>query len=747
MRFGASCTVDVIRSLFFFANNESQSVRARRGDRPPTAIARRNPNDPADSSMEPVDAERTSRERAGAASVSGDAPLARADDSETSAESVDHRACPVIDDLLPDLASMRAAGGARATDFFRDVWGDVPMRWRVRPETLRAMRAGFRNGDVAALITRDCRTDANDEYDDDDAREMLDRTRPPLRHTLNLPFCFAPGAHALRNSLLRMAYDAPELPEDRAVDEPEEGEPDAQTDLQTDLRTIQSSKSPSSSRLRFANDIDVGVYASPSGGVEASWHYDANHNVTVQLYGSKTWFVTPVSNDDATSNGGAANVNNGRGLVDVPRNARETRDVFDATRVSEFELNPGDAIYVPPGTWHRVVPKSAERIDFGSAPKSKRAETQSLKPPFLDDTNGVASAVCLSADARVANVPRMRWTCESLFHAFDAAFDDDSSGALERAPATTGDDAIDAVDAIKVARKELEKSRDRDGASSRRPRATMDGAFALGDEARGGRGGVLTQKAANRAAVAYLSGGEAEHQTTNDGFFGSKKTRFWYPPRLAPYQPEISDGADLRASLGFLADAFGTQAQWHESMITHGNYAENATVSWHPMVAARVVDAASSDSDSESSPKTSLKEKEKEKAEDDDDDDDDDDAFVLDLRAVSGLTQMEYARLGIVLPRCLKRDVERLVATASGEQSRRRAAETEDARCLRRGSLVLSRAFPSAFLSGGGGDSEAGARRAAEDLLDVLTWCRYLRLTPPEEARSGRRAKRRRGDD
>ena len=677
--------------------------------------------------MEPVDAERTSRERAGAASVSGDAPLARADDSETSAESVDHRACPVIDDLLPDLASMRAAGGARATDFFRDVWGDVPMRWRVRPETLRAMRAGFRNGDVAALITRDCRTDANDEYDDDDAREMLDRTRPPLRHTLNLPFCFAPGAHALRNSLLRMAYDAPELPEDRSVDEPQEGEPDAQTDLQTDLRTIHpSSKSPSSSRLRFANDIDVGVYASPSGGVEASWHYDANHNVTVQLYGSKTWFVTPVSNDDATSNGGAANVNNGRGLVDVPRNARETRDVFDATRVSEFELNPGDAIYVPPGTWHRVVPKSAERIDFGSAPKSKRAETQSLKPPFLDDANGVASAVCLSADARVANVPRMRWTCESLFHAFDAAFDDDSS-ALESA--TIGDDAI------KVAP-------DRDGASSRRPRATMDGAFALGDEARGGRGGVLTQKAANRAAVAYLSGGEAEHRTS-DGFFGGKKTRFWYPPRLAPYQPEISDGADLRASLGFLADAFGTQAQWRESMITHGNYAENATVSWHPMVAARVVDAASSDSDSESSPKTSLKEKEKEKAEDDDDDDD---AFVLDLRAVSGLTQMEYARLGIVLPRCLKRDVERLVATASGEQSRRRAAETEDARCLRRGSLVLSRAFPSAF-RGGGGDSEAGARRAAEDLLDVLTWCRYLRLTPPEEARSGRRAKRRRGDD
>ena len=110
---------------------------------------------------------------------------------------------------------------------------------------------------------------------------------------------------------------------------------------------------------------------------------------------------------------------------------------------------------------------------------------------------------------------------------------------------------------------------------------------------------------------------------------------------------------------------------------------------------------------------------------------------------------MEYARLGIVLPRCLKRDVERLVATAD---ARSRAAakktETEDARAEGR-APVLSRAFPMAFRGGGvgDGDSEAGARRAAEDLLDVLTWCRYLRLTPPEEARSDRRAKRRRVDD
>ena len=167
--------------------------------------------------MEPVDAERTSRERAGAASVSGDAPLVRADDSETSAESVDHRGCPVIDDLLPDLASMRAAGGARATDFFRDVWGDVPLRWRVRPETLRDAR-GVPERRRRRFDHARCRTDAERRVR---RRRRAGDARPhETTAATHAELAFLPpGAHALRNSLLRMAYDAG-APEDRAVDEP-----------------------------------------------------------------------------------------------------------------------------------------------------------------------------------------------------------------------------------------------------------------------------------------------------------------------------------------------------------------------------------------------------------------------------------------------------------------------------------------------------------------------------------------------
>ena len=650
----------------------------------------------------------------------GPARAGPSDDAETCAESAEHRAGPEIEDLLPDLASMRASG-ARATDFFRDVWGDAPMRWRVRPETLRALRAGFRNGDVSALIG-DCRDEANDAYDDDDAREMTDRTKPPLRHTLSLPFCFAPGAHALRNSVLRVAYDAPELEEDRedvaevraaSPDDPERSAK-AKTKMKptrrkpttnlsgTNAADRPASTASSSARLRFATDVDVGVYASPERGVEASWHYDANHNVTVQLYGEKTWFVTP------GGGGGDGGVNQSRGLDDAPRNGREVGDIFDSSATRVFELAPGDAIYVPPGVWHRVAPKSAE----APAADEKNADGARPSSPLATRGGGVTEAVCLSVDVRVANVPRARWTCESLFHAMAAR-----------------DDVVQTKVTIRTDSPRRKSRRRGEKAVSRLARSALDGALALGDDAPE-RGGIVTQARANRDAVSCLVGSAAavaRLDQPRDASFGTDRAAssspeqprraraFWYPPRLAPYQPEISDGADLRASLGFLADAFARKTKWRREMVRAGRYAERATVTWHPMVAARVAPE-------EETPASS-----------DDEDEDAEDAedaagaatapaaFVLDLRAVSGLTRMEYARLGIVMPGCARRDVDRLVET------------------LGAGGGVLSRALPSLFprareTNTNGGDA-GGARLAAEDLLDVLTWCRYLRLTAPAGSR------------
>ena len=69
-------------------------------------------------------------------------------------------------------------------------------------------------------------------------------------------------------------------------------------------------------------------------------------------------------------------------------------------------------------------------------------------------------------------------------------------------------------------------------------------------------------------------------------FSGAHETRFWYPPRLPP-SARISDAAASREP-GFVPPPTrsGRERSGAKGMTTHGVYAENATVSWHPMVAA-----------------------------------------------------------------------------------------------------------------------------------------------------------------
>jgi ribosomal protein L16 Arg81 hydroxylase len=129
-------------------------------------------------------------------------------------------------------------------------------------------------------------------------------------------------------------------------------------------------------KLFLVNDIEVGVYLSAAGGAEAGWHYDNNHNVTIQLYGSKDWHTMPSGNPNVISS---------RGMADPPRNAHEQRDVVPSPASATCtRLTPGAAIYVPPGHWHRVV-------------------------PVEDDPR------CLSVDIRVASATQARWVCEELF--------------------------------------------------------------------------------------------------------------------------------------------------------------------------------------------------------------------------------------------------------------------------------------------------------------------------------------------
>ena len=150
-------------------------------------------------------------------------------------------------------------------------------------------------GDVREVLRR-CRKENNAAYTPEEVEQMASDLEDGGR-TLNLPFCFTPAAASLKWSLLYLAYI------NRVDDGYEEDDDDDGADIV--LR-----------KLAYVNDVEVGVYfSSAGGGVEAGWHYDNNHNVTVQLYGSKDWHTSGAGNN--------RNVVSSRGMGDPPRNAQE----------------------------------------------------------------------------------------------------------------------------------------------------------------------------------------------------------------------------------------------------------------------------------------------------------------------------------------------------------------------------------------------------------------------------------------
>tara|TARA_B110000977_G_scaffold31795_1_gene42139 strand:+ start:18886 stop:21090 length:2205 start_codon:yes stop_codon:yes gene_type:complete len=545
---------------------------------------------------------------------------------------------PTIDAIFPPNDDVRYPKDDPGCQFFHRTWGHEVRSWRLRdPNTLDQLRTGFRDGNVSKLVTHDCVDENNNGYDTDDMIEMTNKTEPPHKHTLNLPFCYAPGAHALRNSMLSYAYNAPELPEDDEVN----GTNNTRVGY-----TKKYLKSPAGvARLRFVNDIDVGVYASPEGGTEASWHYDANHNITVQLYGSKTWYVKS----------GDRNVGVSRGAGDPPRNGREATDRLphdDDDDVQVIDLDPGDVVYIPPGAWHRVVPTSTDTVERDAS------ESES----YMTD-------VCLSVDVRVASVTHARWTCESLFHEM-TRHSDLGHGFSGRPNAF----------------------------ESQSLRGTLDTTTWLGDK------GNMAGKAMHMGFAHEYFGGE------NLGFL-------WDPPRLMPYEPALSNGMELRASLAYLVRELNP---WNGEFIKVGSYwKKSLKVVWHPMVAVR---------------RMSIEYDEDEDIEGTRDYEPKDDAvsyanapdFILDLRATSGLTNMDYCRMQIVLPPCLREYAKRVVEASHDGADNPHADRTMGA--LFPEYLNYFTQKPVVMTS----DSWSTMR----DFLDVLVWCRFVKLVPETEESS-----------
>lgn len=140
----------------------------------------------------------------------------------------------------------------------------------------------------------------------------MERDLESHRATLDLPYCFTDGAHALIDAWVKSCAE-------------------------------------------LGHDVEVGVYFSSSHAIHAEWHRDENHNFTFQLLGQKDWLHLPAA--DVRAHG--ARPDGSRGMFDAPRNRAELHAVRAQAGPAGcgcVSMAPGSVLYLPPGHWHRVVP-------------------------------------------------------------------------------------------------------------------------------------------------------------------------------------------------------------------------------------------------------------------------------------------------------------------------------------------------------------------------------------------------------
>ena len=530
------------------------------------------------------------------------APEASPSASSADSDASDSHAAPdpplTFEDVLP----------VPLAEFLDGTWNERVVTWTVPDDALRRLRAGFCGGDTSAVVRR-CRDEHNRAYDASDAADFA--ARFDAGDTLNLPFCHTRGASQLKNDILRRAYNAAD----------DEDDP-----------------------LGCANDVEVGVYVSPENGAEARWHHDNNHNVTVQLWGVKEWRTSPSGNP---------NVLTSRGLDDPPNTAYDVHALHPPNLMNHrvTRLAPGQAIYVPPGEWHRVIP----------------IET--------DPTVGS----CFSVDARVASVTHARWTCEALFASMTCG---GGCGAFVGSPPTrAAEDTRGDCERLGFRPHPLH-AREPTPSSALRGANRGSGARNAQETRRRARVGVEEHlRACERVVRRMLDDfGDDRGDRGDRGEAGSAKRdarfpRTWFPPRAMPFEDALTDGMDLGATLGFLVDEIdgGSLPDVFERELRL-SAGRSFTVVPHAMVAMTTHpiedEESAEDGDEEGDAEKA------EKAEEGDEDGDAEkaenassekaenassekaenassafsDGFLLRLRATSNLTNMDYARFTIACP-------------------------------------------------------------------------------------------------
>lgn len=118
--------------------------------------------------------------------------------------------------------------------------------------------------------------------------------------------------------------------------------------------------------LNMPGQITVGVFYSPKGH-GAGLHYDAHHAWVVQLAGKKRWELSRTPAIENPPRHYRFDGNEALRARNEQHPDLETR-LFEPSELFAVELNAGDMLYMPPGTWHRPRALDGESLHLTLAP-------------------------------------------------------------------------------------------------------------------------------------------------------------------------------------------------------------------------------------------------------------------------------------------------------------------------------------------------------------------------------------------
>jgi ribosomal protein L16 Arg81 hydroxylase len=97
-------------------------------------------------------------------------------------------------------------------------------------------------------------------------------------------------------------------------------------------------------RIRIPGEVDVAAFLSPPGS-GCALHYDGLAQWVLQIAGAKRWWYAPRP---------AVPFPNERRVPTAQEREQEVDGLYRPADLEEQLLRPGDVLYLPAGTWHRV---------------------------------------------------------------------------------------------------------------------------------------------------------------------------------------------------------------------------------------------------------------------------------------------------------------------------------------------------------------------------------------------------------